>query len=177
MHFVKKAVLIVAVMVIAAAVPAYAGNTVKIGVVDFQKALKISLAGQAFQKKIEKEGRKMEADLKEKSDEIDDISNQLARGANVMDVDKRQEKQRDLEIKKYDYQALSKKYQSQFSQMKSDSLSKLQDDMVSIVDKIGKEGGYTLILDKNAVIYNNPGGIDITDELIKKYDKSFDGKL
>ena len=176
MHFAKKVVLIVAVMAIAAAVPAYAGNTVKIGVVDFQKALKLSLAGQAFQKKIEKEGRTMGADLKEKSKEIDDLANQLDRGANVMDPDKLQEKQRDLEIKKYDYQALSKKYQSQFSQMKSDSLSKLQDDMVAIVNKIGKEGGYLLILDKNAVVYN-PGGVDITNELIKKYDKTFDGKL
>ncbi|NOY69343.1 MAG: OmpH family outer membrane protein [Deltaproteobacteria bacterium] len=176
MHFVKKAVLIVAVMAICTAVPAFAGNTVKIGVIDFQKALKVSAAGQAFQKKIEKEGRKMEANLKEKNNEIDEIANQLDRGASVMDEDKRLEKQRDIEIKKYDYQTLSKKYQSKLRQMQSNSLAKIQKDMVAIVEKIGKEGGYTLILDKNAVVYN-PGGVDITDELVKKYDKVFDGKL
>lgn len=176
MYFVKKATLIVAVMAIAAAVPAFAGNTVKVGVVDFQKALKMSVAGQAFQKKIEKEGQKMESDLKQKSKAIDEIANQLDRGASVMAADKVQEKQRELEIKKYDYQALSKKYQSKLRKMQSDSLAKLQNDMVSIVQKIGKEGGYALILDKNAVVYN-PGGLDITNELIRKYDAGFDGKL
>jgi len=176
MRFANKVVLIIVALAFFTIGPAHAGMNVKIGVVDFQKALKLCKAGQEFQKKIETKGRKMEAELKKKSKEIDDLAEQIDRGASVMDPDKLDEKKRELEIKKYDYQNLSKKYQKKLREMQSDMLSKIQDDMIGIVDKIGKEGGYTLILDKNAAVYY-PGGIDITDEMIKKYDASFDGNL
>ena len=49
-------------------------------------------------------------------------------------------------------------------------IRKVQKDVFGMVETIGKKGNYTLILEKSAALYN-PSGIDITDQLIKMYNK------
>lgn len=38
-----------------------------------------------------------------------------------------------------------------------------------LIEKIGEEEGYTLIIEKGMVLYSNKG-IDSTDSVLKKYD-------
>ncbi|MFP4226869.1 MAG: OmpH family outer membrane protein [Desulfobacterales bacterium] len=47
-------------------------------------------------------------------------------------------------------------------------LEKLQTEIFSLAEEIGKEEGYLLIIEKSAAIYH-PDSIDITDRLIEKY--------
>jgi Skp family chaperone for outer membrane proteins len=44
-------------------------------------------------------------------------------------------------------------------------------EVFELMDKIGKEEGYTMILDRSMVIYGNKE-IDITNIVIKKYNES-----
>ena len=49
--------------------------------------------------------------------------------------------------------------------------------MKVIAEQIGKEKGYTLVLEvsQGAVVYAGPGSTDITAELIKRYDAAYPG--
>ncbi len=98
----------------------------------------------------------------------------MSREAMVMSKEKREEKQRELEIKKYDFQTLQKKYQTKFRELEAANVEKLQKEIFDIAGKIGKEGGYLLIIEKSAAVYY-PESIDITDTVIEKYNKQSGG--
>lgn len=150
---------------------ATAADVAKIGIIDFQKVLTESEAGKAVQGRIQEKGREMEKSLMALGQEIETLSEQMGREAMVMSKEKREEKQRELEIKKYDFQTLQKKYQMEFRELESAEVAKLQKEIFALAEKIGKKEGYLLILEKTAAIYY-PASIDMTDSLIEAYNKT-----
>ncbi|MCF8036978.1 MAG: OmpH family outer membrane protein [Desulfobacteraceae bacterium] len=156
--------------------PASAADVAKIGVVDFQKVIQESEAGQQVQERIQKQGRKMESELQELGKQIEGLQKQLSRDSMVMSKEKRQEKQREMEIKRYDFQSKKKEYESEFREMQSELVGKMQEEILAIAEGIGKKEGYLLIVEKNAAVYY-PDSIEITDKVIKKYNEQFDGSI
>lgn len=149
-------------------VPAHSADVAKIGIVDFQRVLLESEAGKAVQTEIQKKGRQMEASLIELGQEIENLTEQMSRESMVMSKEKREEKQRELEIKKYDFQSMQKKFQMEFREIEAAEVEKLKNEIFELAEGMGKKEGYLLILEKSAAIYY-PTTIDITDALIEKY--------
>jgi len=154
------------------ACPAFAADIAKIGVVDFQRILTESEAGKDIQAQLQKKGREMETDIRELGNEIETLREKLNQETMVMSRKKREEKQRELDIKKYDFQSKQKQYQSQLRELENKLLEKLQTEVFSLAEKIGKKEGYLLIIEKSAAIYY-PNSIDITDRLIERYNESY----
>ena len=152
--------------------PAVGADIAKIGIVDFQRILTESEAGKDIQAQLQKRGREMETDIRALGNEIEELREQLNRESMVMSRNKREEKQRELDIKKYDFQSKQKQYQSQLRELESSLLEKLQTEIFALTEKIGKEEGYLLIIEKSAAIYY-PNSIDITDKLIEKYNEQY----
>jgi outer membrane protein len=153
------------------ALPLYAADVAKIGIIDFQRVLTESEAGKAVQGQIQIKGREMETNLIELGKEIERLSEQMSRESMVMSKEKREEKQREIEIKKYDFQSMQKKYQMEFRELESKEVEKLKNDIFEIAEQIGKKEGYLLIIEKSAAIYY-PSTIDMTDALIEKYNST-----
>jgi outer membrane protein len=150
--------------------PGWAADVAKIGVVDFQKVIGESEAGKKVQAQIQQKGREMESELQELARGIEELDKQLARDAMVMSKEKRQQKERELEIKKYDLQSMRKDYENEFRQLQSKMVGKLQDEILALAEELGKKEGYLLIIEKNAAVYY-PSTIDITDKIIQKYNE------
>lgn len=150
--------------------PVNAADVAKIGVIDFQRVLTESEAGKSVQSEIQKKGREMETNLIELGKEIEGLSEQMSREAMVMSKEKREEKQREIEIKKYDFQSLQKKYQMEFRELEAIEVEKLKNEIFDVAEKIGKKEGYLLIIEKSAAIYY-PSSIDMTDLIIEEYNK------
>ena len=149
---------------------AAAADATKIGVVDFQKVLETSTPGKTAQDEINKQGKQMEADLKSRGAEIEDLEKKMDRESLVMSKDVREEKQRDLRIKLGDYKSLQQQYTGDFRALENRIIGKIQKEVVEVVQNIGKKDGYTLIVEKRTggVVYA-PTTIDITDEVIQAY--------
>jgi len=147
-----------------------AADGAKIGVVDFQKILEISNAGKSAQVEINKQGKQMETDLKDRGAEIEDIEKKLERESLVMSKEVRDEKQREMRIKIGDFKALQQKYMEDFKALENRIISRIQKEVVELVQEIGKKEGYTLIVEKRTggVVYA-PTTIDITDAVIQVY--------
>ncbi|WP_373500665.1 OmpH family outer membrane protein [Desulfococcus sp.] len=143
---------------------------IKIGVIDFQKVLRESKSGKAAKAEIEKKGKSVESSLVGKGKALEAEKKKLEAEAMVMNADARETKAREFKIKIMDFQALQKKSAEDFKDYEMEIIRKVQKDVFSLVESIGKSGNYTLILEKSAALYN-PNGIDITDQLIKMYDK------
>jgi len=167
----KFALIGAVALVIFYVLPAYSADVAKIGIIDFQRVLTESESGKSVQEKLQNKGREMEKHLTELGKEIENLSEQMSREAMVMSKEKREEKQRELEIKKYDFQSLQKKYQVEFRDVESAEVEKLKNEIFDLAEKIGKKEGYLLIIEKSAAIYY-PSTIDMTDLLIEKYNET-----
>ncbi len=156
--------------------PASEADMGRIGIIDFQKVLVESDAGKAVQAQIQQKGRSMESDLTEMGEEIDSMMRQLQRDSMVMSSERREQQQREIEIRRYDFQTTQKKYQSEFRELEVTLMEKLRDEVFDIAESIGKQEGYMLIIERGAAIYY-PETIDITDKVIQLYNEQFDGEL
>lgn len=149
---------------------AAAADNGKIGIIDFQKVLADSEAGQKVQQQMRAEGQGMEGELQELAAAIEELDKQLSRDSMVMDDQRRRQKQQELEEKQYEFQSRRQQYQSRFRELESELVGKLEDEVFSIAEEIGKEQGYRLIIERSAAVYY-PDSIDLTSEVIKRYDE------
>jgi outer membrane protein len=152
-----------------------AADVAKIGVLNMQRILSTSDAGKAAQAEIKKQRDKMLQDLKEKGTEIDALGKQFEREAMVMSKEKREEKEREYRIRINDFKTLEKRYNTQSQDLQKRLLNAIIKDVYALVEAIGKNEGYLLIVRSEGVIYS-PNSIDITDELIKQMNDSFTKK-
>ncbi len=150
----------------------FGADVAKIGVVEFQRLFENSEAGKEIKAKITTQGKEMEAALKEKGAEIEEIKKRLEREALVMSKEMREEKEREFRIKVNDIKILQKKYEAELQGIQRKLMAGIQTESLKIIDEIGKSGGYLLIMDKRGVLYS-PSTIDVTDEVIKKFNAQY----
>lgn len=150
-----------------------AADVAKIGVVEFQRVIEGSEAGKAIKAKMMTQYEKMEAELKEKESEIKELKKRMDRESLVMSKEMREEKDREFRIKVNDIKMLQKKYEAELQEMNKRLMGDLIKDSQKIIAEIGKSGGYLAIINKSAVLYS-PSTIDITDEVVKRYNASYE---
>jgi outer membrane protein len=156
-----------AVLLLLSGGPAVSADPVKIGVVDLQKILETSNSGKAAQNELKVQRDKMQADMKQRGNEIQEIENRMQREAMVMSKETREEKEREHRIKVSDFQALQRKYQSDLQEVERKLMGKLQTEITSLVADIAKKDGYMLVISNIGVIYSLPS-TDITERLIQE---------
>lgn len=148
---------------------AHAAGDTKIGIIDFQKVLKESKGGKNAKAEIESKGKGMESKLKSEGEQLEKLKKKLEAEALVMSKEVREKKEREFRIKVGDFKALQKKYASELREFEAEIIKRVQKEVFAIVEDIGKSGKYELILERGSVLYY-PDAIDITNDLIKKYD-------
>ena len=156
-----------AVLLLLAGGPAFSADPVKIGVIDLQKILETSNSGKAAQNELKVQRDKMQADMKQRGNEIQEIESRMQREAMVMSKETREEKEREHRIKVSDFQALQRKYQSDLQEIERKLMGKLQTEITSLVSDIAKKDGYLLVISNIGVIYSLPA-TDLTERLIQE---------
>ncbi|MBI5591290.1 MAG: OmpH family outer membrane protein [Deltaproteobacteria bacterium] len=147
-----------------------AADVAKIGMIDFQKILEVSEAGKTAQAEINKQGKQMETDLKDKGAEIEAIEKKIERESLLMSKDALEEKQREIRIKTSNFKAIQQRYLEDFKALENQSISRIQKEVTALVQDIGKNEGYTMIVEKrtSGAVYT-PLSMDITDAVILIY--------
>lgn len=144
---------------------------VKIGYVDLQRALNEVDEGKAAKKKLQSDFAQKQKALDGSQQEVKRLKEELESNPMLSDEIKRQ-KAMVLQQKMYELQQLYFQLQQELSQKEAQATKKIFDKMGDIIVKIGKEKGYDLVLERNEsrVLYAK-SGMDLTDELIKRYNK------
>ena len=134
------------------------------------KILESSNAGKAGQAEIKKQADKMKADLEKKGVEIEELKKKIEKDAMVGNKEMREEKEREVQIKYLDFKNLEKKYSSELQKVQTDSLLRIQKEVQTIADEIGRKEGYLLLIEKReAGVFYAPASVDITEKLIQQY--------
>jgi outer membrane protein len=159
-------VMAIAILILAGGGRAAGADASKIAVVNLQTVLETSVAGKAAQNELKTQKDKLEADLKQKGTDLQELEKRLQRESMVMSKETREEKERELRIKASDFQALQKRYRSDLQDLERRLMGQLQKDISDLVAEIGKKEGYVLIISNIGVLYALPA-MDITNRLIQ----------
>ncbi|MFA7425476.1 MAG: OmpH family outer membrane protein [Desulfosarcinaceae bacterium] len=143
----------------------------RFAVIDFQRILDESRAGKAAQAEINQQGGQMEAELKAKGDALEQMKAQLQKDAMVMSKETREEKEREFRIQINEFREVQQEFAKKAREMQIRAMSKIRHEVDALAKAIAQERGVTLMIEKQeaGVIYA-PAEIDVTDELIRRYD-------
>lgn len=167
----KKIVVALIAMLILAAPAAFAET--KIAYVDLQKALNLSKAGAQAKSDISALVKKYEAEFKGKQEELLKKKDELEKQAALLSDSAKAEKEREYQRDVTELQRFQKDVKDELQQKDAEHTKRILNELFEILQKMGEDGKYTMILEKNegAVIYAAES-VDLTDELIKAYDTS-----
>ena len=157
---------LVVVLALVVSAPALAA---KVAVVDFQRAVQETTEGKAAQSKLDTmySTRKAEID-KLRADFEQQLKDYQARQM-ILSDDAKAQTERDLAAKQQRFEGLYSQYQQEMQQTYMSLLSDLDEKMRALTEKIAKEKTYDLVVDRAAVVYAGGETIDMTDDLIKRY--------
>jgi outer membrane protein len=154
------------------AIESFAADIAKIGVIDVPRILATSSGGKMANTELQKQGNRMKGSLEKALGEFNELKKRYEREALVMSREMRESKERELKILQMDIEAQERKYSKDFQVLNQKLTDRIRKEIMTVVDKIGKKGGYLLIVEKGAVMYA-PKKVDITDAVIQDYNSSF----
>ena len=160
----------------AAAVPA-AGAPPKIGYIDVQRVLARSAAGVAAREQLEKERATIQKDMDGRRQELEKLRDEIEKKGALMTADARREKQEQFERKRRDAARAADDYQKELEKKEGQLLQKVLQEMGGVIEKVGKEKNYYMIVEKrNAGVLYAATDADLTDEIIRAFDRDAGGK-
>jgi outer membrane protein len=146
-------------------------SQVKIAVINMQKVVRKSASGQKAMKELNKKFESLQEKLRAEQDKIKAFKEDLEKKRPLMNEAARAEKEREYKKALRDFKDQSDDAQFEMRQAENKRMEPILKELEKVVIRIGKEGGYTLILENNMPgIYFIDSGIDITNEVIKAYD-------
>jgi outer membrane protein len=143
----------------------------KLGSVDIQKAVNECLAGKEAKKKIMVEVEKFQRQVGDKQKELQALKESLEKQAPMLTAEARAAKEKDYQNKLKDFQRWGEDTQNELNQKRMEMERKIAIDLFKVVQKIGADDNYTVILERNEnlVLFANKS-TDLTDRVIKAYD-------
>jgi outer membrane protein len=143
----------------------------KIGCVDIQRAVNECNAGKEAKKGLAKEYEKFQRLIEEKKKELQAMKESLDKQVQMLKPEARAAKEKELQAKLRDFQRWGEDNQNELNQKQKEMERNIAAGIQKVVQKIGAEEGYALILDKNepmVLFASKP--LDLTDQVIKILD-------
>jgi outer membrane protein len=165
-----------AALVLSLSLPSVAAaQEAKLGYVDLQRALNEVEEGAAAKKALKKEFDDKQKQLDAKQNELKALKDELDQRGSMMKPEVKQEKMADLQKKLLETQQTYVQLQQDLSKREQDATGEIFKKMGVILNTMGEEQGYTLIVEKSAVLYAK-SALDLTNELIRRYNDAYGSK-
>ena len=145
----------------------------KIGVLDIQKLQQKSRSFQKIKDKLRVKFDVLQKKLDEEKNQVMKIEQELQKQSLMLSLDAKGDKERELEKKTRYYKYIYEEYGNEMKYVEFEAMRDFRREIQKVVAEIGKRQGYSMLLEANAVglIYYKDT-IDITDDVIKAYDKA-----
>lgn len=151
--------------------PAVQPEDLKIGCVDIQRGVNECISGKEAKKILVEEVEKLNRLANEKQRELQEMTESLDKQTPLLNPEARIEKEKEYQAKLRDFQRWREDRQNELNQRRVEMERNISLGLQKVIQKIGANEGYTIILEKNeAIMLFNSKLIDITDMVIKAYD-------
>lgn len=144
---------------------------IKIGSVDMQKAVNECNAGKEAKEALAKEAEKLQHLIAGKQKEVQEMKESLEKQGLMLNPETRVAREKELQGKVRDFQRWGEDVQNELNQKRIEIERNISIGLIKVVQEIGTNEGYTLILQKNEnILLFTSKPTDITDQVIKAYD-------
>lgn len=168
----KKTLLLLIIFVLFSVTVVHAAD-MKVGIVDLMKALNESDSGKKAKTDLEVLIKSKQSVLDEKGKEIEKLKADLEKQSSVLSAEAKKSKEDNLEKLLREYQRLVSDSQNEVKKKESELTGEILKEIRVIVDKMGEEGGYTMILENaDGLVLYSKKEINLTDAVLKKYNES-----
>ncbi len=146
-----------------------AAEPVKIGYVDIQRVIDESTLGQQANGKLRKDFERRAAELKNMNNELENVRKELDSKGSVMSAGRRRQLEEEFRRDRRDFKRADRDNREEFNIKGKQLLVDILPKIVKAVQAIGKERGYTLILqNKPEILLYLADRVDVTSEVIAR---------
>jgi outer membrane protein len=158
------------VVLAALALPAIAGAEARIGVVDSNRLVLESKAGQLGRAKINALRNRLQQEVEKRRQSLLEAQRSFFDRAPSLSAQKREEEKRLLEEKQIELDRAIQDAQKEVQREGKKIERRLQKTVLDFLGEYGQQHGYTVILDRFQCLFNNPGS-DITEEVLAAFNE------
>ncbi len=167
----KKFIAIAALLMMVFSTHAIAAD-LKIGYVNLQRALNESESGKRAKVSLKAEAEKYQKEVTAKEDKLKALKDEIDKKIAVWNKDTKAAKVKTFQAGLKDLQQTTQKYDTIIKRTKGQSEATIINELKEIIKTLAKKKGYTFVLEFSAgAILYAPENNNMTDELIKQYDK------
>lgn len=165
-------IVLAAILVLAVGLGAKKDPPVKIGIVDLDQAVSSTQKGKDARDELERKKREAESVLQPMIEEFQSKAKEFESQQFVLSDDARRTRELDLQERRMRIESKQKALQGQLEIDRERLVGPLRSRLLEIVNEIGKEEGFSLILMRNApgLMYTREA-LDATDLVIAKFNE------
>jgi outer membrane protein len=144
----------------------------KIAVVDLDQAINATDQGKKAREELQRKQKEAESQLKPMAEKYKALAEEIQSKRFVLSEDALRQKQLDLAELQNDARTRAAELEGQFKVDYERLVGPLRQKLLGIVNEVGKEQGYTLILERSTpgMIYSREA-LDITDQVVERFNK------
>ena len=152
-----------------AALPNQARAELKIGYVDLQRALEETDEGKKAKAKLKSDFEKKQKELDARQEELKKMKADLDKQQSILKPEALQQKQQELQQKLLALQDTYMRLQKELQEREASETGRIFKRMTTLIADIAQKEGVTFVFEKNTGILYAPPSLDLTNELIRKY--------
>ncbi|MCX7913832.1 MAG: OmpH family outer membrane protein [Thermodesulfovibrionales bacterium] len=142
---------------------------IKLAIVDLYRVINESEPGKKAKSELESLIRSKQSAIEEKGKNIEALKADIDKQSAVITAEAKKAKEEELERLIKDYQRLVSDSQSEVRKKESELTNEILKQAREVINKIAKEGGYSLVLEKaDGLVLYYTNTLEITDKVIKR---------
>lgn len=142
----------------------------KVGYMDMQKAIQETSAGRKAKKDLEESFNKKKKEIEKKEADLKKMTEDFEKKNLVLSEEVKNQKSQEIQTEMAKYRELVGKSQLDIQKRERELTAPIVDKLRTILEDIAKNENYTMILDRQNVLWANKQ-IDLTDRVVKEFEK------
>ncbi|TKB24135.1 OmpH family outer membrane protein [Desulfopila sp. IMCC35006] len=140
----------------------------KIGIMNVQKIIIECDAGKAAKGRFDTKMKQLQSSFKGEEEALKALQAEIKKKSSAWSEEKKAEKVREFQKNGRELQAKTEDARFEMKKLQDKELEPILKALEEVVNKFGKDNGYTAIMDgKNGVVYFDPS-VDVSDIIVKK---------
>jgi outer membrane protein len=164
----KSLSLIIATLFVAGAANA---AELKIGFVDVRKAIETTKAGQKVKKDLEADFKKREKELQKRADDVKKMNTDYEKKSLVLSDEAKLKKQGELQEEMMKYNQEVQKNTADLRKKEQELMEPIFKKMQDVINDLAKKESYALIIQNRENILYASQEVDLTDKVVKEFEK------
>ena len=155
-----------------------AASEIKIGTISLQQIVMSSKAGSEAQKVLEQKASEFKGKLEKEGEDLETMRQEIEKKSSVWSNEVRSDKERDYQKLLRSFQVKQEDAQYELKQLEAKVMGPILQDLHEAIKTVGKDNGYTIILENSRKGIQSQVGLmyadeslDISDLVLKELDR------